>query len=124
MKNILILLLAIVICGCGAIQISPEAETVLIKSAARTLGYKTAQEFPDEKVMAIAFIDVLIASEDATIDAILDEGVRYLIKRYAKEPLLRASLMDLKGMVKIETGEYDIGKVKIAAAAFREGMEL
>ena len=124
MKYALILILAITLCGCASIEINKEAEDVLIKSAARTLGYKTAQKFPDEKTVAIAFIDVLLVTEDEGLDPIIDQGLKYLVMRYAKDPLLQANLMDLKGMVKIETGEYDIGKVRMAAAAFREGLEL
>lgn len=117
--------------GCAALQTVEEDEAALVaaKIAARRVGFAVAQNNPQYAPDMIAWAKLLYASDD--LQGLVDEALPLAIERlgdFAADPLTRADIADLAGLIKISAPDVDItvksALAKAALQGFMQGCEM
>lgn len=133
MKKIFAMMLIVAVCvslgGCSAIQIIEKDEAALLaaKIAARRVGYAVAQNNPQYAADMIAYAKLLASAGD--LNALVNEGLPLAIERLVDfaDPMTRADIADLAGLLKIKAPDVDIAVksalAQAAIAGFIEGCE-
>jgi len=125
-KIIFCLIAAFLFTGCAGWDLKP-ADEALIKSASRTLGFKVAQNNPTHKDAILAFCDGILVADDPT--DLFMRGINLMLTKFPMfdDPLMRANVQDILALIKLDPrlgSELDIERLKMAVAAFKEGVEL
>jgi hypothetical protein len=94
----------LVITGC--LEVSPEAETVMIKSAARMAGYKFAKQSPELAAIVVPQAQTLLAASNGAdgeqfVNTLFPAAVNLLLSKL-DDPLLAATVRDAASLVKID----------------------
>jgi PBP1b-binding outer membrane lipoprotein LpoB len=124
--SILSVLFAVMfITGCAGIQLTG-AENVALKSAARIAGYKIAQNNPVLAAQALPYAKTLLASDSTQLANILWPAAVTLLLEKTNDPLLVATIDDVLILIEANLPPQEIkaDNIKIALAAFVEGIEL
>lgn len=121
-----IMLLVCFIFGC--LEISPDTETVLLKTTARAAGYKLAKEKPEFAKVVIPQAKILLAaaSGDQTqfVNALFPAAVA-LLQKQIDDPILAASLVDAVSLIKVDaTVSAQSEQIMVAVQGFIEGLIL
>jgi PBP1b-binding outer membrane lipoprotein LpoB len=127
MKYIVILLAIVLLAGCSGLQLT-NVENVALKAAARTAGYKIAQNNPEMTALAVTYAKGILATKDNTeLTAVLwPSAVKLITEQTGADPLIAASVADVLSLIEVDaaTPEIKAENIRIALAVFIEGAEL
>ena len=123
----LVILTVMFLAGCSGLQLT-NAENVALKVAARTAGYKIAHNNPELAALALPYAKGILATKDNTelIDNIWPAAVKLVTEQTGADPLIAASVADVLSLIEVDaaTPEIQAENIRIALAAFVEGVEL
>lgn len=111
--------------ACASIKPAPEQQEAIEKMAARSAGYALAREEPELAAEVLVYVDLYLAAETWQ-EAAIQAGMDFLLAEI-KDPMTRAMVEDVIGMVKIPEAEklqFDEARLRNALVGFREGLEL
>lgn len=120
MKRLLLAaLVAVFFVSCAGLSLNPDTQPILERSVARTVGYLIGAEVPEVIPEVTVLLETLKMSDDPLA---VDKLVMELSTKLKAHPLIVANLMDLKSLVRIETGEIDMVRVGNVLRGFEEGL--
>jgi len=137
MKRMSVIILALLMVGLMGCATTPngEQDTVALENAAitiaaRSLAFYVGKNNPEIIEPGVAFC-AAFSGEDVDLRPLLAEGLKYLDKEVDGYPLMEADLMTLLELLDIAIIDKDIPltdrqkeMVRIAAGAFRQGLEI
>ena len=133
MKRALILVVAaaFLLAGCEGLQVlKSDEQTVVIKTAARVVGYKIAKNNPELTRQALPQAIALYAAGTGTQDQaqyvnVLFPAAVNLLLQYIHDPLMAASVADIVGLVRVDMStQMKVIFIQAGLQGFIEGMQL
>ncbi len=124
-----IIVLAFVAAGCQGIAINPQAENVLIKSAARIAGYKLARQNPELAAVVAPQAETLLAAattaDPAQFVDVLYPAAASLLMKKIDDPVLAATVADCISLIQTDA-DVPVKSAQIQAGlqGFIEGLAL
>lgn len=120
----LFLMWCVLICGCGMIQLNQTEQDLATSIMARRIGYTIAEQYPVTALRIAPMAETLIANDDV-IAQIVAGQIRTVILSDISDPMLRADIKDLMGLITIkgpDVEEYQIKLIRIAASGLLMGL--
>jgi len=104
MISVLIVILFIVSCATGQIQVDQESQIAVAKITGRRAGYSLERQYPEISHEVLALSKAILSEEKPDLVRIAIDRVVIVLAAEIDDPLLAADLRDVIALIKIETG--------------------
>lgn len=103
------------ILGCPGLQIQGNSQELVVKMSARHVGHKLAVENPDVALMLAPLAEMVLTSPTAYGGSLISQ-LRAVAVNKIRDPLLKADISDLVGLIKIDGPTIAVSQVRLIRA--------
>ena len=118
------LLIMFVICGCG-IKLSKGEQDLAASIMARRIGYTIAEKYPDVAARIAPMAEMILIESDAVVNDLASQ-IRDIVLSDISDPILRADISDLMGLIVIkgpDVGQYQVKLIRAASKGLLMGVK-